>query len=94
MHIFYAYIYKQVSEALQCDTSHNILPASMVEGPDDCRKEPQQSHLKSIVLRLGDLHIQMSFLGCIGYLMAGSGLQDVLELVYAKDAVGHNYAQW
>ena len=31
----------------------------------------------------------MSFLGCIGHLMAGSGLQDVLELVYAKNAVTH-----
>jgi len=50
--------------------------------------EPEQSHLKSIVLRLGGLHIQMSFLGCIGHLMAGSGIQDVLELVYAKNAVG------
>ena len=54
--------------------------------------EPQQSHLKSIVLRLGGLHIQMSSLGCIGYLMVGSGLQllqDVLELIYAKNTVGH-----
>ena len=51
--------------------------------------EPQQSHLKSIVLRPGGLHIQMSFLDCIGYLMACSGLQDALELVYAKNAVGH-----
>ena len=31
----------------------------------------------------------MSFLGCIGYLMAGSGLQEFLELVYAKNAVVH-----
>ena len=51
--------------------------------------EPQQSDLKSIVLRLGGLHIEMSFLGCIGHVMVGSGLQDVLELVYAKNAVGH-----
>ena len=31
----------------------------------------------------------MSFLGCTGHLMAGSGLEEVLELVYAKNAVGH-----
>ena len=31
----------------------------------------------------------MSFLGCIGHLMAGSGLQELLELVYAKKAVIH-----
>ena len=29
--------------------------------------------LKSIILRLGTFHLQMSFLGAIGYLMAGSG---------------------
>lgn len=53
------------------------------------RSEPQDSELKSIVLRLGELHTEMSFLACIGHIMAGSGLQEVLELVYAKNAVGH-----
>ena len=51
--------------------------------------EPSGSHLKSIMLRLGGFHIEMSFLGCIGHLMAGSGLQELLELVYAKNAVMH-----
>jgi hypothetical protein len=51
--------------------------------------EPKESGMKSIVLRLGGLHIQMSFLGCIGHIMAGSGLADVLELIYAKNAVVH-----
>ena len=31
----------------------------------------------------------MSFLGCIGYLMNGSGLKEVLEKVYAENAVMH-----
>ena len=51
--------------------------------------EPEDSHMKSIVLRLGGLHIQMSFLGCIGHIMAGSGLEDVLGLAYATNAVVH-----
>ena len=51
--------------------------------------EPQGSKLKSIVLRLGGLHMEMSFLGCIGYLMSGSGIEDLLELVYAKNAITH-----
>ena len=51
--------------------------------------EPETSDLKSVVLRLGGLHIEMSFLGCIGHVMAGSGLKEVLELVYAANAVGH-----
>ena len=53
------------------------------------RSEPNDSELKSIILRLGGLHTKMSFLGCIGHIMAGSALQEVLELVYAKNAVGH-----
>jgi len=37
--------------------------------------EPSGSELKSIILRLGGLHVEMSFLGCIGHLMAGSGMK-------------------
>ena len=33
--------------------------------------------------------MQMSFLGSVGHLMAGSGLQQVLEVVYAENAVKH-----
>lgn len=51
--------------------------------------EPQTSDLKSIVLRLGGFHIQMSFLGSIGHIMAGSGLQEVLETIYAEQTVRH-----
>ncbi|CAH3151809.1 unnamed protein product [Porites lobata] len=51
--------------------------------------EPQDSKLKSIILRLGGLYVEMSFLGCIGHIMAGSGIEEVLELVYAKNAVPH-----
>ncbi len=38
---------------------------------------------------LGGLHTQMSFLGCIGYIMAGSGIEDILELVYTKITTIH-----
>ncbi|KAL8606521.1 hypothetical protein ACOMHN_037752 [Nucella lapillus] len=47
------------------------------------------SHLQSLILRLGNFHTQMSFLGCIGHLMGGTGLQEALELVYAENAVVH-----
>ena len=43
--------------------------------------------LKSMVLRLGPFHMQMSFLGCIGYFMQCSGLKEVLETVYASCSV-------
>ena len=51
--------------------------------------EPESSDLKSVVLRLGGLHIEMSFLGYIGHVMGGCGLKEVLELVYATNTVGH-----
>lgn len=33
--------------------------------------------------------MDMSFLGCIGHLMAGSGLEELLGRVYAENAVKH-----
>ena len=40
--------------------------------------EPKDSDLRAIILRLGGFHLQMSFLGCIGHLMANSGLRELL----------------
>ena len=51
--------------------------------------EPLNSCVKSVVLRLGPFHTLMSFLGSIGHLMAGSGLQELLETVYASNSVKH-----
>ena len=51
--------------------------------------EPPTSALRSIVLLLGGFHCQMSFLGCIGRLMAGSGLKQVLEVAFAQNSVIH-----
>lgn len=49
--------------------------------------EPDDSPLQSIFLRLGGFHTEMSFLGCFGHLMAGSGLEQVIELIYASNTV-------
>ena len=51
--------------------------------------EPLDSDLRNIVLRLGGFHTEMSFLGCIGSLMAGSGLKEILEMIYAPNSVEH-----
>lgn len=51
--------------------------------------ESLESDLRRIVLRLGGFHAEMSFLGSIGHLMAGSGLKEMLELIYAPQAVQH-----
>ena len=53
------------------------------------QNDHKDSSLKSVVLRLGGLHTQMSFLGCIGHLIAESGLKELLELVYANNTVIH-----
>ena len=45
--------------------------------------EPPSSLLRSVVLHLGGFHTKMSFLGCIGRLIAGSGLELVLEVAVA-----------
>ena len=50
---------------------------------------PEDDDLHSIVLCLGGFHTIMSFLGCIGHIMSGCGLQDVLEQLYASNAVTH-----
>ena len=42
-----------------------------------------------MLLRLGGFHTEMSFIGSIGHLMAGSGLQELLETIYANNAVTH-----
>lgn len=42
-----------------------------------------------IVLKIGGFHTMMSFLGAIGHLMDGSGLSDLLSLIYATDKVPH-----
>ena len=53
------------------------------------QSQPDGSDLKGMVLRLGGFHMQMSFLGSVGHLMAGSGLQELLEVVFAGNAVRH-----
>jgi len=42
-----------------------------------------------IVCRLGGFHMLMNFLGSIGSVMAGSGLEDVLQQKYGPDTVVH-----
>ncbi|CAH3181920.1 unnamed protein product [Porites evermanni] len=53
--------------------------------------EPADSDLRQVVLRLGSFHteMKMSFIGSIGHLIAESGLKELLELIYAPNAVEH-----
>lgn len=54
--------------------------------------------LQSVVVRLGGFHLLMSFMGAVGNIMAGSGLEELWATVYAKASVihmltGHAYAR-
>ena len=50
---------------------------------------PQNSHLKEIVLLLGCFHTLMNLLGAIGSLMNGTGLKDILQVIYGENPVVH-----
>lgn len=56
------------------------------------------SDLSNVIVRLGGFHLIMSYLGSIGHVMLGSGLEDAWGEVYAKASVthmisGHAYAR-
>ena len=51
--------------------------------------EPADSYIRKVILRLGAFYTEMSFLGTIGLLMAVSELRELLELIYASNAVDH-----
>ena len=53
------------------------------------QSEPPDSELRSIILRLGGFHAEMSFLICKGSIMSGSGMEELLECVYASNTVRH-----
>ena len=83
---------KYVQEHAQC---HDVTPIITFDQPLWWKAlmiiltEPIGSGLRDIVLHLGGFYTEMSFLGCIGHLMAASGLQELLELIYAPNAVVH-----
>ncbi|GBM07129.1 hypothetical protein AVEN_177090-1 [Araneus ventricosus] len=59
---------------------------------------PEGSDLSKIVIRLGGFHLLSSFFGAIGYIMQGSGIKEVLSLIYAPNTLdkmltGHAYTK-
>ena len=51
--------------------------------------QPGSSELHSVIVRLGGFHAEMSFLGSIGHLMKGSGIEDLLKVIYESNTVDH-----
>ena len=54
-----------------------------------CENESDGSELGDMVNRIAGFHIKMTFLATIGTLMEATGLEEVLELLYPKNAVTH-----
>ncbi|GFS90818.1 uncharacterized protein TNCV_1004011 [Trichonephila clavipes] len=42
-----------------------------------------------VVVRLGSFHTVMSYMRSIGYIMAGSGIKEVLSTIYAENTIDH-----
>ena len=88
-------IYSTLTYVSEHAQRHNVTPIITFDQPlwwkalMIVKSEPIGSNLKGLVLRLGGFHTEMSFLGCIGHLMASSGLQELLETIYAPNAIVH-----
>lgn len=76
-------------------TAHSITPIITFDQPlywkasEIILDAPQNSHLKDIVLLLGCFHTLMNLLGAIGSLMNGTGLKDILQVIYGETPVVH-----
>lgn len=63
-----------------------------------CRDIVAALNLLRVVVRLGGFHLLMSFLGAIGIIMAGSGLEALWAVAFAGESIkkmmdGHNFAR-
>ena len=70
-------------------TSSHLCPALWWKATEVVDNEPPDCVPRSIVLLVRGFHTEMSLLGCMGRLAAGSGLQQLLEVVFAQDSVTH-----
>ena len=78
------------SLALRYGATFSSLTSPVVEmATEVVDNEPPDCVPRSIVLWVGGFHTAMSFLGCTGRLAAGSGLRQLLEVVFAQNSVTH-----
>ena len=45
--------------------------------------------ISQLFVRLGGFHLLMSYLGSVGYIMSGTGIETLWETVYAGNTVIH-----
>ena len=78
-----------------CITCQDVTPILTFDQPlwlkaVEIQESVEPTEIGNIVLKLGGFHAEMSILGAIGHIMGGSGLQEVLECIYASNTtVGH-----
>jgi len=84
-------LYHHSSARFLLDTLHHHGFCCSYQEVQKFETNAAQSHGTDIgiVLCLGGFHTEMNFLGCIGHLMDSSGLQEMLESIYAPNAVVH-----
>ena len=86
-------IYTALSFAQTFCDRHKIAAAQSFDQPLYIKAvdviAPCQPELCSLFARLGGFHWIMSALGALGYVMGGSGLDDVFKTVYAPGTVPH-----
>ena len=68
---------------LRQNTSNNFRSTFVLESYEIQASLQPDNPIRKYVIRLGDFHRSMSFLGAIGHLIEGSGLSSVVELIYA-----------
>ena len=85
-------IYSVLHFVVKLAKKHGIVPILTFDQPlcwqaiiiTDAK--PQDSNLHNLILIIGGLHTERSFLGSIGYLTIAPGLQQLLEVIYAPNA--------
>lgn len=88
-------VYSTLKFACKLGNEHGFVPVITFDQPLWWKatliklEKIDDGDLKEVILRLGGLHVIMSFLGSIGHIMSDSGLYEVLEQVYASNVVVH-----
>lgn len=85
-------IYSTLKYVTHQARQHNTLPVVTFDQPlwlKAFKMVETTPELQQCVVRLGGFHTEISFLGSIGHLMKGTGLEQLLEVIYAPNTVSH-----
>lgn len=88
-------IYSTLCYIHDLSTKYNVPPVVTFDEPlfwkanQILESEPSTSNLCGILVKLGGFHTLMNGLGAIGHIMDGSGFQEVVETIYARNTIPH-----